>query len=76
MASSSEGRAPLSRPGTGVSSERSLLHGLAVFARSGRSDALNFAARKSRLQNVGGHRVNLSAEARADQRVKLVDKHN
>src|SRR6266700_5822398 len=49
------------------------LDGLAILARRGGSDALNFAARQSRLQDVGRIEGTLGG-ARAYERVQLVNK--
>ena len=49
------------------------LDGLAILPRSGRADALNFAARKRRLEDVGGVKRTFR-RARAHQRVQFVNK--
>ncbi len=50
-------------------------HGLTVFARRRRADALNLTARKRRLQNIG--RVQRAfGRTGAHQRVQLVDEHD
>ncbi len=54
---------------------RVLFDVLAVFIQRGRADAVQFAARQRRLQQVGGiHRA--LGLARADQRVHLVDEQD
>ncbi len=50
-----------------------LFDGLAVFARRSGADALDFAARKSRLQNIGGVERTFG-RACAHQRVELINK--
>src|SRR5258706_3333288 len=49
------------------------LNGLAIFTRRGGADALNFAARQSRLQDVGCVERTLR-RSRAYQRVQLINK--
>ena len=49
-----------------------LLDGLAVLGRRRRADALDFAARQRRLQDIGGVE-RAFGRSRADQRVQLVD---
>ena len=49
-----------------------LLDGLAILGRRGRADALDFAARKRRLQNIGGVERAFGRSG-AHQRVQLVD---
>ena len=54
---------------------RVLLDMLAIFVERRRADAMQFAARQRRLQQVGGvHRA--VGLARADERVHFVDEEN
>ena len=48
------------------------LDGFAVLGRRGRADALDFAARKGRFQDIGGVERTFR-RSRADQRVQLID---
>src|SRR5882762_5613258 len=51
------------------------LDGLAIFARRGGADALNFAARQSRLQNVGGIERTLGG-TRSNKSMQLINKND